>query len=223
DEDMLIAAAGRTILPDIQPEEEQGPLVLPPQGPLTDENVVFSYVLGTPPIEIVPFPAVVGSTSLFINGHTAPNGSLKYSVNGRSSSRFKADADGSFSVTMKNLTPDTNNEIIIFAYGNGSASTAACNVYVRWQPTPIVLSQTTGTVREDRMTLQGITLPGAKVQLIRKLETVSITVQKDGSFVYSPLLKKIGENTFTIRALAQGYKRTEVEVSITRVEGVDNP
>ena len=222
DEDLLIATAKRAVLPDGL-SDGSGSLTLSPQAPLTDENIVFSYVLGTLPLEIIPIPAIVGSTSLTVSGRTAPRSSLKYTVNGQPSSRFKADAEGAFSVTLKNLIPDADNEITFFVSGDGSASTATGSVFVQWQPTPIILSQTAGTVQEDRITLQGITLPGTKLQLIRKLETVSITVQKDGSFTYSVLLKKIGENTFTIRALAQGYKRTEVEATFIRIAEAGNP
>jgi len=144
-------------------------------------------------------------------------------VNGRASSRIKADEEGAFSATMKNLIPDANNEIAVIVYGNVSNSTATGNVFVQWQPTPIVLSQAPEPVLENRITLHGSTLPGAKVQLLLKLETVSIPVQNDGSFTCNVLLNKIGENTFTIRALAQGYKREDVEVTIVRTSGADNP
>jgi hypothetical protein len=80
----------------------------------------------------------------------------------------------------------------------------------------LVLAQSSGIVKADHMSLEGITLPGSKVQLIRRTGTDQIPIGEDGRFSYSLALKKIGENTFTLRCLSPGYRRAEVPLTFLR-------
>lgn len=228
DNHLLLSIAKRAVLlgassqPTLEGDAVQGPLTLPVLPPLTEEQAAFTYKTGAIPLEIGPLPAVVGSTSLPIQGTTGPGVSLKYAINGVTSSRIKADDAGAFSVTMMNLDPEKPNEVTITAYSGEEISTASCILTVNWQHTPMTLSQTSGSTTEDIFPLEGITLPGSKVQLIRRTSTTPVQVQEDGNFSLQVALKKEGDNTFTIRSLATGYKRSDLEVTITRVGNAES-
>ncbi len=199
-------------------EAEEAALSLPAQPALTDQMAAFQVDRNDLDLRLEPVPSVVGSTALVLRGTTAPKAYVRYVVGGQASSRFLSEADGSFSVTVPNLEPDADNAIEVTSFlKSGETSTVRFSVRVQWQPSPLVLSKTGGAVEGDRLPLRGLTLPGAKVQLLRKTDAVAVPVAKDGSFSLDVLLKKAGENTFTLRSVAPGYRRTDVTVTVTRV------
>lgn len=224
DREALFSAARRMILlgaaaRDSGEASQSGPLALPPLPALTEQEAQVSYKVGNLPLELSPIPSVVGTTLWEVSGVTAPKASLKYTLNGRTSSRFQADESGAFSFTMKNLEPDAVNELTVTASQGEDVSTASCSLALRWQPSPLALAQASGTVKADHVFLEGITLPGSKVQLLRRTGTDLIPVGEDGRFRYKVLLKKLGENSFTLRTLSPGYRRADVEVSLLRAIG----
>ncbi len=221
DTDLLLAVARRTILLGGVPQDpaaatEAAPLTLPEQPMLTTETAPVAYQLGSIPLTLSPLPALVGTTTMELSGTTAPGMGLKYSVNGSLSSRFKADVNGAFSVTMKNLDPEKPNEILVIASKGKETSTAQCQVRVDWQTTPLVVSPTAGLVRDNHFALRGLTLPGAKVQLLRGRSASPVPLQSDGSFSLDVSLPKVGENAITVRSLAPGYRRVDIPLRITR-------
>lgn len=220
DVDLLLSTAKRTLLLGAEEKtpalSEPAPLTLPVPVPLTDETVTFTEEIGSIPLSLSPVPSVIPATNLTLSGKTAPNTYVRYSVNGAASSRFKAKADGTFTVTMPKLKPDGTNAIEVTAFDQTHVSTIRFEVAVHWQATPLALSQTGGEVEGESFTLYGLTLPGAKVELIRRLDTVTIPVQSDGSFLCNISTKKLGDNAFTIRSTSLGYRRTDVEVVVTR-------
>lgn len=225
DADLLLSTAKRTLLlgaaENIPTLSEPAPLTLPATVPLTDEAAAFAEEISSIPLSLSPVPSVIPTTNLTLSGKTAPDTYVRYSVNGVASSRFKANADGTFSVTMPKLTPDGTNTIEVTAFDQTHVSTIRFEVAVHWQTTPLALSQTSGEVEGESFTLYGLTLPGAKVELIRRSETVTIPVQSDGSFSVSVFTKKLGDNAFTIRSTSLGYRRADVEVMVTRKASLD--
>ena len=124
-----------------------------------------------------------------------------------------------FTFTMKTLDPDMPNELTVIASQDGGVSTASCSLVIDWQFSPLALSRTTGTVTADHVILEGVTLPGSKVQLIRRNGNDLIPVDQDGRFHYRLALSKLGENNFTLRCLSSGYHRIDMPLSFFRTIG----
>ena len=218
---LLLSAVERTLfLGDVAEsaghQEDVTPLTLPPLSPLTEKNAAFTKELSGIPLTLAPIPEIVGTTTLLLTGTTDAGVSMRYSLNGKASSRFKAGADGSFSVSIKGLETEGDNQVELTAFTTQEASVIRFTVSVQWQQTPLMLSQTSGDVQEDSVALNGVTLPGAKVQLIRRTGTNTIPLREDGSFTVAVSTKKLGENAFTIRALAPGYRREDTLVTLVR-------
>lgn len=224
DEDILVSAAKRLLQLGAAkgpPQElvQENALALPKTAPLTDQMAPVAYQTDGPPLELSPIPAVLGTTLHEVSGITAPRASLKYTLNGRTSSRFQADENGRFTFTMKTLDPDMPNELTVIASQDGGVSTASCSLVIDWQFSPLALSRTTGTVTADHVILEGVTLPGSKVQLIRRNGNDLIPVDQDGRFHYRLALSKLGENNFTLRCLSSGYHRIDMPLSFFRTIG----
>lgn len=185
-------------------------------APLAQGVAIIETKAGTLPLQLDELPQTIGTTILPVSGLTSPDAFVRYSVNGISSSRIRADKEGRFSFSMKNLETKTSNEIEVVAYTDEGSATVYFTVQVDWQDTPLLLMQSNGHVEEDTMILSGLTLPNATIQLILPKETKKIRVMEDGSFSCNVFLKKRGQTTFTVRALAPGYRRTETQVSVSR-------
>ncbi len=221
---LLIDAASRALLLGPEPpsstqaESAAVPaLSLPQQASLTEESAAFTVDRADLPLALDPVPSILGTTTLVLKGTTQPKVSMRYTVNGLPSSRFKAGEDGSFSVTIPSLEADSLNLIELTAFKGDASSTVHFSVQVNWQSSPVVLSHSSCSVQEDQLILTGLALPGSTVQLIRKTATTKVSVAKDGSFSCKISLKKMGENAVTIRCTAPGYRRTDVDLVFTRV------
>ena len=206
------------------PPAEAAVLALPAPAPVT-EYADFTETIGSIPLTLVPLPKVLGTTTFLLEGTTAPDAFIRYIINGAASSRVKPAPDGSFAISAKGLDDGKTNEVEVTASRKGDEmSSIRFDMPVDWQPTPLALSPLGGDVYEDRTTVNGLTLPGAKVQLFRKTGTANIVVQKDGSFTFDVVTKRDGKNTFAVRALSNGYRRTDIELAFTRKSGdSDNP
>ncbi len=179
-------------------------------------NASFAETIGAIPLSLSPIPATLPTNMLTLSGATSASAFLRYSVNGRTSSRFKPEKDGSFSVSVPNLDTSAPNEVEVTAFDSASASTIRFSVAVDWQDTPLALSQTTGETAEESLTLRGLTLPNTKVQLVRRSGTATVPVAEDGSFTCQIPLKKVGVHTVSVTAQAAGYRRREVQVTLQR-------
>lgn len=224
DIDLLTQAANRALLLGAATKsgDEENPenaaLSLPELPTLSTEPAPITTDRSDLPLSLDPIPSTIGATTLTLSGTTEPKAYVRYAVDGKASSRFQVDESGAFTVTVPRLNADADNLIEVTAFTKaGETSVVHFTVRVDWQSSPLVLSQTGGTAHGERMQLRGLTLPGSKVQLIRKQETVQVVVGEDGSFVTNVLLKKIGENTFTIRCTAPGYRRVDTVVTVTRL------
>ena len=190
-----------------------------PPFALTDLPVNVSFENDIYPLTIQPIPHIIGSTVLPLSGTTTPGIFVRSIVNGIGSSRIRADQDGHFSFTMKDLAADAENkiEIIAFETQGPNTSTARFTVTVNWQATPLVISQTTGSVEGDTLFLTGQTLPGSRVQLDRGQNRISnVSVAADGSFSCKVPMRKSGETKFAVLSTASGYRRTTAEGTVTR-------
>lgn len=220
DEALLCQMAGQAIQLGSVPEDteagEGAPLLLPSEPILSTQNAAIALSQeGTLSLQLSSIPSVIGVTSWAVSGTTAANALLRYTVNGISSSRIRTEADGSFSVTMKELLPEEKNEIEFTVTDGQHTTTARFSIEVSWLYTPLALSKTTGAIAGDAYLLHGKTLPGAKVQAVRGQNATPLSVNKDGSFTHSIKLKATGETSITIRALAPGYHRTDQTVTLS--------
>ena len=116
---------------------------------------------------------------------------------------------------MPNLTGNDANAIELTAFKGDVKTVVDFTVTVDWQSTPLVLD-TTAAVTEDRVTLNGLALPGTAIKLTQGRGSGRVKVQEDGSFSVTLLLDTVGANDFTLQAQAQGYRRNDYRFSITR-------
>ena len=222
DTTLLLNVAKRTLLlgatseSEPAPVEEEIPLALPEQPVLSEQAAAITTIRESMPLTIQDVPSIIGTTEFTLSGTTQADVSLKYSVNGTSSSRFKSDENGNFSANVRGLKAG-DNKLELIAYRGKDQTRISFEVTVDWQLTPMVLANRAPAVESDTVTIEGLTLPGAKISLIRKSGTSNVTVAEDGSFSCEVKLKQAGENTFTLRALADGYKRNDMEVTATRL------
>ncbi|MDD3412135.1 MAG: hypothetical protein PHY12_15125, partial [Eubacteriales bacterium] len=196
---------------------ETAALALPQSALPSAEEATLGFVGGDMKLALDPVPAVIGTTTLSISGVTQPKASLRYSVNDVASSRFKADAEGRFTANLPNLQDGVENDVTLSVWSGDSKNAVSFKVKVEWQSTPVALSRTGGTVEGDSVTLSGLTLPGAKVTLLRGSSSTNVKVAQDGSFTCTVKLSRVGENTATLRALADGYRRVDTALAFTRV------
>ena len=219
DTDLLTAAANRMLRlgASTQPADATtltAPLTLP-EIVLPTAEAQIQYTAQALPLTLDPVAATLGTTQCTLSGKTAPDGSLRYTVGGKSSSRIKAEADGSFRFTVQGLTGDAENVVTLTAFQGDQKTVATFTVTVDWQDTPLAVEQVS-SVAEKTVTLQGLTLPGATVQLSRGKSAGRITVDENGAFSVTLRLNRIGENAFTLQALADGYHRTDFAFTVNR-------
>lgn len=165
-----------------------------------------------------PVAATLGVTQFTLSGTTVPGGAIRYTVNGKSSSRIVADAQGAFRVTVPNLKGNADNAIVVTATKGDQKTQLSGTIAVQWLDTPLVL-ETVTQAEATLVTVRGLTLPGTVLTLTHGHAQGALTVEADGSFNLSLRLPRIGENAFTLRAQAAGFRRAEAAFAITRVPG----
>ena len=221
DIDLLLSAETRALRLGACEKSEQTktdpePALTLPDVSVKSENAVLSYQSQDYPLTLNPIAATIGTTQFTLSGTTAPEGYLRYAVNGRSSSRVRADAQGAFSVLVPNLTGDAENQLEVTAFRGDTKTVVDFTVTVDWVSTPLILQPTDG-VQGDEVTLLGLTLPGTTVALTRGRGTARIVVADDGTFQLTLKLPRVGDNAFTLQAQATGYRRSNVSFQVTRV------
>ena len=222
DQDLLLSAAGRTLRlgacaqTDATDAVQATPLSLP-DTTVSGNTIAFSYQDQGCALSLDPLPDTIGLTWFTLSGTTVPDGYLRYAVNGQSSSRIKADAQGAFSLTVPNLTGNAENQIDVTAFKGDLKNTVSFTVQVEWQSTPLAL-QTSGAVAADTVTLQGLALPGSSVKLTKGRGSKNIEVAEDGSFSVTLALPKVGANIFNLQVQSTGYRRYDYSFTVTRRE-----
>lgn len=222
DRRLLLSAAerllrlGATRVDETGGEVQNVMLTLPDPSPLVSGQAEITTVKNDIALTLDPVPAISGLTTLSLSGVTEPRAFIRYSINGQTSSRIRADEDGRFSVTVSGLTGNEENPIELSASKDDKAAIVRFSVKVDWQSTPLVIAPLPASIQADSVVLRGLTLPGSKVTLLRKSSSTNLTVQEDGSFEYEISLRAIGELSFTVRAVAPGYRRTDTALALTR-------
>lgn len=163
-----------------------------------------------------PVAATLGVTQFTLSGTTEPGGAIRYAVNGKSSSRIVADAQGAFRVTVPNLKGNAENAIVVTATKGDLKTQLTGTVTVQWLDTPLALETVTESEAE-LVTVRGLTLPGTALTLTQGRAKGALTVAADGAFTLTLRLPRIGENAFTLRAQATGFRRAETAFVVTRV------
>ncbi len=217
DREYLRSVASRTLrLGAVASESGASPLEIPKMPALTDENAAVTMEDGGVSLTLNPVPSVIGSNSLALGGNTDPKAKVRYQVNGEASSAFSPEADGSFSALARNLRTGADNKISVTVRLGDKATTHSFVVNVQWQDTPLALSVTRATTYADALAVEGVTLPGATVEVKKGRSTVTAAVDENGRFSFELATKKQGNYSFSVRAVYSGYRRSELKGQIRR-------
>ena len=223
DADQLLACAARTLRlgaatqtdAAVAADNAESTALTLPESVVTGDPVTFNYVSKGCDLTLDPVPDHIGLTTLTVTGKTVPNGYLRFSVNGDSSSRVKADADGAFRLTMPGLEGNVDNAIEITAFKGDAKTVVDFTVTVNWLTSPVAL-QSVGAVEAQEVTLAGLTLPGSTVELTKGRGSGRVAVAQDGTFSLQLLLTRAGENAFTLQTQTPGYHRNDYSFTVTR-------
>ncbi|MEG0901771.1 MAG: hypothetical protein RSG96_06600, partial [Clostridia bacterium] len=164
------------------PSPESQPLMLAELPTLSTENAIVTTDNSDIQISLDPIPSVIGTNQLVITGATDPAAKLRLKFDGNTSSAISPAEDGSFSITAKNLNNGQPNELGIAVRLDKLTTELAFTVMVDWQQLPLVLSTLSATSYQDQFTVEGLTLPGAEVQVVKGGTTSSLTVDENGRF-----------------------------------------
>lgn len=197
------------------PETTEAPLTLP-DTQVSSQPAVLAYGARDLPLSLDPVADTVGVTRVTLSGITAPNGYLRYSLNGKASSRIRADEAGAFRFAVPSLAADATNAVELTAFQGDAKTVVSFTVTVDWQVTPLALSAAR-SAQGDTLVLQGLTLPGASVKLTHG-RAARVAVGEDGAFTLSLSLPRLGENAFTLQAQAEGYHRYDLNFAVTRTQ-----
>jgi len=224
DIDQLLAAAGRTLRLGAQVKAADSTTDAVAETPLTlpatdveSQPAKLTYAVQDCALTLDPIPDTLGVTRLALSGVTVPNGYLRYSVNGKNSSRIKADGQGAFNFVVPTLAGGTSNAIELTAFKGEQKTVVSFSVTVDWQLSPVALN-VPGTVTQDGVTVSGLTLPGSTVKLTQGRGNSSAAVGEDGAFSLTLVTTRAGANDFTLQVQAPGYHRNDYAFSITRAE-----
>ncbi len=223
DIDLLMVAAGRTLLLGARAQTPAAAATAnEPQLALQEVSVPsqpaeITRVTDELALTLDPVPDTVGLTQVTLSGTTVPYGYLRYALGDTTSSRVKADANGAFRFTVPGLTGDAANRIELTAFKGDLKTIVRFTVTVDWQRVPFAL-QSAPVTEGKTVTLRGLTLPDATVELTDGRGTGSIVVGDDGTFSVTLTLSRVGENAFTLQAQASGYHRTDYSFTATRVQ-----
>ena len=186
-----------------------------PDTTVPSDPVEWAAQSQTCPLTLNPVPATLGVTQFTLSGTTVPGGAIRYAVNGKNSSRIVADAQGAFRVTVPNLKGNAENAIVVTAAKDDQKTRLSGTVTVQWVDTPLTL-ETVTEAEAELVTVRGLTLPGTALTLTQGRAKGALTVAADGTFTLTLHLPRIGENAFTLRAQATGFRRAEAAFAITR-------
>lgn len=224
DMDLLLSAANRTLRlgastaaessPDAAADEQTLTL---PNTQVTGDPVLYTYQNQGCDLTLDPVSQVIGVTYFTLSGVTVPEGYLRYAVNGKVSSRIKADESGAFSFTVPNLSGNQSNQIEVTAFKGDLKTSVSFTVTVDWQYAPVSL-ETVGEIQADTVTLRGVVLPDSSVTLTQGRGSGRITVGADGTFTVTLALPRLGENAFTLRVQTTGYHRSDESFVIVRTQ-----
>lgn len=222
DRDLLLSAAERTLLLGAKAETagtdtEAAQTLTLPSTAVESQPAKLTYIRQDCALTLDPIADTIGVTRFTLTGTTVPGGYLRYSVNGKNSSRIKADETGAFSFTVPNLTGDVANAIELTAFKGEQKTIVDFTVSVDWQTTPLAM-EATGIVTSDSVSLKGLTLPGSIVTLTQGRGSGIIAVGEDGTFDVTLHPNQVGANDFTLQVLSAGYHRNDYAFTITRAE-----
>lgn len=225
DTDLLLSAAERTLRLGAASATDEGgtdaQLLTLPDMSVAFQPAVLTYASQDCDLTLDPIPDTLGVTQFVISGVTVPNGNLRYSVNGKTSSRVKADDTGSFRITVPSLEGNAVNQMQFTAYKGDLKTVVSFSITVNWQDSPFVL-EATDAVQGNSVTLNGLTLPGSTVSLTKGRGSSHIVVDDSGAFSLSLLLSQLGENSFTLQVQSTGYRRNTSTFTVTRAESQED-
>lgn len=196
-------------------ETPEAPLTLPSLA-VSSQPATLTYQAQDLPLTLDPIADTVGVTRFTLSGVTEPGGYLRYTLNGKASSRVKADEAGAFRFTVPGLTASGANTVELTAFKGDAKTVVTFAVNVDWQYTPLALAAAR-SAQGDTLALQGLTLPGATVKVTRGRAS-RVTVGEDGTFTLTLQLGRLGENAFSLQAQADGYHRYDMDLTVTRTQ-----
>ena len=199
-------------------DEAAAPLTLGTENAEMAEVTVESGDLA---LVLDPIAKNLASTTLILSGTTEKSAAMRYSVNGKSSSRFYSKDDGSFRVTAPTLQNGMDNEIVLTVMGDGKNApqgVVSLTVHVERDQPPVAIGLKQYATTEESISFSGLTVPGAKVTLGKKTKGSTITANKAaGTFDITMKLPNMGENTVTLALSAAGYSNGTYPVTVLRL------
>lgn len=162
-------------------------------------------------------PSATRLSSFTLTGQTEPNTPMRYYVNNIGYERFSSDADGRYTVVIRDLPKAGKNLIAIHAIGDKGYGVLTFSVWLDQAKVPMAVTQLPQGVQGDQALLTGAVLPGASVQVLYRSKAYAAKVAEDGSFSCLVELPKLGENLFTIRAALDGYLRNDQKLTVVRL------
>ncbi len=217
DEQALLDSAERLLFLHPCHAEESAALSLPQ----TDEVAPIEVINDELALSIDPVAKAFPSTTLILSGITEKSTPMRYYVNGKSSSRFYSKEDGSFRVTVPSLQNGESNKIDVVVYEDNKGpkrAEASFTIDVERQQPPVVFARHDSATTEGKITVQGLTLAGAKVALGQRTKGTKLTADKaTGAFTLDMALPNLGENSVTLTVTANGYSKGAVVFSVFRL------
>ncbi len=186
-----------------------GPSPKPAQVKVTRDNT---------PIDLDYIPSLWESTLLPISGTTEPLAELRYYIGSVGHQRFTADEKGQFSVEVSGLS-DGKNTVSLQSVGKNGYGNVSFTLTVDRIPTPLVITPLQGEIAAKTYIITGTTLPGATLQAQGKQKSHETIADEKGHFSIEVALPRMGDNSFTLSSIAQGYRKHNQDVTLHRVEG----
>ncbi len=162
-------------------------------------------------------PSTTHQSSFTLTGQTEPNTPMRYYINSTGYERFHADADGRYTVEIRNLPKAGKNLVAIYAIGEKGYGVVTFSVMLDQAKVPMAVTQLPQGVEGDQALITGAVPPGASVQVLYRTKTYDAQVAEDGSFTCLVELQRLGENLFTVRAAQNGYLRNDQKLTVTRL------
>lgn len=181
------------------------------------ENAAMTVNNDNVRLTAAPVPSIIGTNQLTLSGETDPRARMRVKVNGEASVWFSPDENGAYSFLARGFLNGKDNAVEISASVDDVATILSFSVKLDWQLTPLAVSPTSSYSYDDVFTIEGSTLPGADIQVVKGGSTSSATVDENGLFSFPLNTRKPSGYGFTVRASYPGYKRAEITGRIRRV------